>query len=337
MVDKPDGQRPAGQGSTGQGAAARPPRGDAAARSALARDLFAQLKATAPGSAALPVPTAKPGGPPPLGVQPANIGGIRVVGPAAQAQAKAQAQSQAQAQMRAAVTPPRPAARPAVRTRSRLRFRLLPLTIFLLVLMLGVRVVDSWRVLTRGGTLPDVPALQAQTPPAGKDAGKEPGKEPGKDAGKETGKEPDVAAIGRPKPETVDVELIKHLSERREELEKRSKALDQREALMVITEKRLDQKMAELNGVRGEIQTLLKQVDDKQKAQLESLVRIYETMKPKDAARIFEQLEPDILLGVVERMKEAKTAPILAAMDPLKAKDLTTRLAEQRRLPTVPQ
>ncbi len=140
-----------------------------------------------------------------------------------------------------------------------------------------------------------------------------------------------------PKPETVDLELVRHLTERREELDGRARQLDQREALMVAAEKRLDQKLAELQGVRNEIQSLLKQIDDKQKAQLESLVRIYETMKPKDAARIFEALEMPVLLEVVERMKEAKTALILGAMDPIKAKDLTTALAERRRLPTVPQ
>jgi flagellar motility protein MotE (MotC chaperone) len=61
-------------------------------------------------------------------------------------------------------------------------------------------------------------------------------------------------------------------------------------------------------------------------------VKIYETMKPKDAAPIFEQLEMAILLDVIERMKEAKVAPIIAAMDPQKAKSLTTDLVKRRRL-----
>ena len=139
------------------------------------------------------------------------------------------------------------------------------------------------------------------------------------------------------KPDTMDLELVKHLTDRRQELEHRSRAMDQREALIAAGEKRLDQKMVELQGVRLEIQNLLKQVDEKQRAQIESLVRIYETMKPKDAARIFEALEMPVLMEVVERMKEAKTAPVLASMDPIKAKDLTTALAARRRMPAVPQ
>jgi flagellar motility protein MotE (MotC chaperone) len=56
-------------------------------------------------------------------------------------------------------------------------------------------------------------------------------------------------------------------------------------------------------------------------------------MKPKDAARILERLELPILLDVLERMREAKVAPILADMDPAKAKTVTAALAERRNLP----
>ncbi|MEI6987432.1 MAG: hypothetical protein WCK65_15015, partial [Rhodospirillaceae bacterium] len=245
----------------------------------------------------------------------------------------------------AVVRPATAKRRPVAHPKFRLRVRLLPILIFIMVLMLGLRIGDFWRVITRNGGFPELYSLQAETAPpaAGKDAAK---KEPAKAAGKEPAKDPakgesnpraaDDGLSGRPKPETIDVELVKQLSERRMELERRSKMIDQREALMVATEKRLEQKLAELEGLRVKITELLKQVDDKQKAQLESLVRIYENMKPKEAARIFEQLEPEVLIRVVERMKDTKTAAVLAAMDPIKARDVTTRLAEQRRLPNVP-
>jgi flagellar motility protein MotE (MotC chaperone) len=337
MVDKPSGQKAGG----GPGK----PRHDAAERTALARSIFAQLKANPPEGAAAPAGPGRgaglglPAATVALGVQPTSIGGIRVVGPAAQAQA---AQALIAAKNPTAKPPPPrrvtpDAGKPKAPRRSwQLRPRLLPVTIFVLVLMLGVRIGDSWRVLTRGGSLPDMAPLAAETTPKGKEPAKEPAKPPAKEPGKEPAKPAEPAPGRVAKPDTVDLELVKHLSERREELEGRARTLDQREALMVAAEKRIDQKVAELQSVRAKIQELLKTVDDKQRAQMESLVRIYETMKPKEAARIFEQLEPDVLLGVVERMKEAKTAPILAAMEPAKAKDLTTRLAEQRRLPAVP-
>ena len=56
-------------------------------------------------------------------------------------------------------------------------------------------------------------------------------------------------------------------------------------------------------------------------------------MKPKDAARIFEELDMAVLLDVIERMKERKTAPILAQMNPRRAKAITLELAQRRGLP----
>ncbi len=40
-----------------------------------------------------------------------------------------------------------------------------------------------------------------------------------------------------------------------------------------------------------------------------------------------------VLLDVVERMKERKTAPILASMNPKRAKEITLELAQRRDLP----
>ena len=58
-------------------------------------------------------------------------------------------------------------------------------------------------------------------------------------------------------------------------------------------------------------------------------------MKPKDAARIFEDLELDTLLEVSERMKERKLAGIIAKMSPQKAREITVELRRLRNLPQV--
>ena len=65
---------------------------------------------------------------------------------------------------------------------------------------------------------------------------------------------------------------------------------------------------------------------------MRSLVKIYENMKPKDAARIFEELEMATLLPVVERMGERRLAPVMADMNPAKARKITEELARLRQL-----
>ena len=85
--------------------------------------------------------------------------------------------------------------------------------------------------------------------------------------------------------------------------------------------------------LRETIAGLIKTFDAQQDAKILSLVKIYENMKPKDAARIFEKMELDTLLEVAERMKERKLAPIMAKMNPEKARDMTVELARLRQLP----
>ena len=53
-------------------------------------------------------------------------------------------------------------------------------------------------------------------------------------------------------------------------------------------------------------------------------------MKPKDAAKIFNELEMPVLLKLVGNMKEVKVAPVIASMDPAKARELSIELSKQK-------
>lgn len=143
---------------------------------------------------------------------------------------------------------------------------------------------------------------------------------------------PEDDMIGGDKSGT-EVALMHELTKRRTELAARSKALDAREALVAVAEKRVEDKIKEMETLRTQVQTLLGQANAAQQAQLDNLVKIYETMKPKEAARIFETMDLPILLGVVQKMKPARTAAVLAEMNPQKAKDITVALTKQDQLP----
>jgi flagellar motility protein MotE (MotC chaperone) len=116
-------------------------------------------------------------------------------------------------------------------------------------------------------------------------------------------------------------------------LEERDRELDMRANLLRITETRVQERITELKKIEGRIEGLLKRHDEETETKFRRLVKVYENMKPKDAARIFDILEMTILLEMVERMKEAKMAPILAKMNGDAAKALTIELANRRRLP----
>lgn len=135
----------------------------------------------------------------------------------------------------------------------------------------------------------------------------------------------------------VKMELFSDLSKRRKDLETKEKELVLREALLKAAQAELEQKTGELTNIKTEIESLLKQQTEQEDKRIASLVKIYEGMKAKDAARIFDNLEMDVLLQVVTKMSERKSAPIIAAMDADKARNLTILLAEQNQLPDLPQ
>lgn len=129
------------------------------------------------------------------------------------------------------------------------------------------------------------------------------------------------------------MELFNDLSARRQDIEGREKEVAMREALLKAAEQEIDQKYKELNTLKEEIKNLLKQQSAEEEKRIASLVKIYEGMKAKDAARIFDTLDMDVLIQVLGRMSERKSAPIIAAMSAERARSLTIMLAEQKRLP----
>ena len=211
---------------------------------------------------------------------------------------------------------------------------LLPLIIFVSVLVIGVRVGDIWDAVYSGKMVSAPPAMADTKSDVAAPT-------PGSDAPAPTIKtDPLINKPATPPPDEADVspaemQLLEQLSQRRAQLDQRSKELDTHESLIKITEQRVDQKIKEMDKLRTQLQTMVNQLNETQTAQAENLVKIYETMKPEEAARIFETLDLPILIGVIQRMKPARTAPIMAKMAPEKAKDLTIALTKQDQLPQV--
>jgi len=131
----------------------------------------------------------------------------------------------------------------------------------------------------------------------------------------------------------AEIEVLQSLARRREEIEKREQKLAEQEALLKAAEQEADRKIAELNKLRADIEGLLGKQAEMEDERILSLVKIYENMKPKEAAAIFNTLDMDVLLAVISRMAERRSSPIIANMEPERARLVTIRLAEQRKLP----
>ncbi|MBL8666528.1 MAG: hypothetical protein JNM48_03615 [Rhodospirillales bacterium] len=218
-------------------------------------------------------------------------------------------------------------------------FRLLPALLMAAVLLLGVKTHEIFRALG-GETAPSaISPAYAETPlaaPAQASPSAAHREDPASQHRPATmppapSASPAAAAPLPQLPSTEEMQVLQQLSARRQALDARAEELERRADLLRAGEARLDQKLREMQDVEAVLQGLLKTQGAQQEAQIRSLVKIYENMKPRDAARIFEELEMPTLLQVVERMSERKLAPVMADMNPAKARKVTEELARQRQ------
>ena len=234
--------------------------------------------------------------------------------------------------------------------------RLLPLTIFALGSLLAMKSVTLVRAAV-GGPDPGAAQSAAQTA-APSSPGAAPGAPAPHEAGPDTAKPPARATQGNPPTSAPPVTLpssgasagpppgtpsggapavsdsertvLLELRQRREELDAREAAAVARDATLAAAELRLTARLAELTSLQHKLEGLEQGREQRDDASWGGLVKLYETMKPRDAAAIFNDLDMNVLLGVVDRMKDAKASLVLAAMQPDKAREVTIKLAALR-------
>jgi flagellar motility protein MotE (MotC chaperone) len=123
--------------------------------------------------------------------------------------------------------------------------------------------------------------------------------------------------------------ILQRLQQRRKELDKRGRDLDMRESLLKAAEKRVEERVNELKELEKKVKAAAGTRDKKQEEHYKSLIAMYEEMRPKDAARIFDRLDINILVEVATGMKPRNMSAIMAQMTPEAAERLTVELANR--------
>lgn len=136
-----------------------------------------------------------------------------------------------------------------------------------------------------------------------------------------------IANGGAPAPSAAERAILERLSERRQELDKRARELDIREGLIAEAEKRVETKLAEIKEAQAQLNVDTGKKNEADAARFKGLVAMYENMKPRDAAKIFDRLEVGVLLAVASQINPRRMADILAQMAPDSAERLTVELA----------
>jgi flagellar motility protein MotE (MotC chaperone) len=127
----------------------------------------------------------------------------------------------------------------------------------------------------------------------------------------------------------AELQILQSLGARRGQLDQREADFNTQLALLAAAEAKLDAKVKSLNGIKADIQGLLKQGDEQEAAEVARMVKVFEAMKPKDAAPRMVLLDDSVRLPIAARMKEKSLGLILAQMPPDEAKRLTEALANR--------
>lgn len=208
-----------------------------------------------------------------------------------------------------------------MKMKSKRTFRVLPIFIFFAFLMLSIRINNVFDSVSSKTKVSLVSQSIAQ------DKEKTEEDELGKILDKN-----DVNNIN-PNLETVqngisdsEVKILQELAQRREALEIRSREIDKKAVQLKVTEEQIEIKLSQLKDYELRLKNLMKEYDEKEKEKINSLVKLYSTMKPKDAARIFDNLDNDIVVSLLREMKPSTASSILSQMDVSKTRVITDLL-----------
>ncbi len=140
---------------------------------------------------------------------------------------------------------------------------------------------------------------------------------------------PQTLDLSRPQMTAGERAVLESLVQRRQELEARAREIDVRENLLKAAEQRVEARLAELNEAEARLNGTLKKRDEAEATKFKNLVTMYENMKAKDAAKVFDRLDLRILIEVVNMMNPRRMSDILALMSAEAAERLTIEIANR--------
>lgn len=228
----------------------------------------------------------------------------------------------------------------AFRFLPRARPRLLPALIAALAVLLGVKAEGLLRgpgatLVAPARAVGPSPAVAQTAPAVTPPPAQRPGPARAAGAGNPAGAAATAAECEAPPPGALQVAaaeraVLESLRARREELEGRERAAAEREMLLAAAERRIGQRIEELAALQQRLEATDRARSDREEQGWRQMVKLYEGMRPRDAAAIFDELDLPVLIQILDRMGERKASPVLGAMRPERARLVTAELARHR-------
>jgi flagellar motility protein MotE (MotC chaperone) len=123
--------------------------------------------------------------------------------------------------------------------------------------------------------------------------------------------------------------ILERLQSRRQELDARAREIEIRESLLKAAEKRIETRVEELKALEARVSTASEQKNEADAARFKGIITMYEGMKPKDAAKVFDRLEMPVLIEIATQIAPRKMSDILGLMATEAAERLTVEMARR--------
>ncbi|WP_377192206.1 MotE family protein [Ruegeria meonggei] len=110
--------------------------------------------------------------------------------------------------------------------------------------------------------------------------------------------------------------LLTELRRREEALKRREAAALDREKALEIADKAIETRLVALVEAEEALRATLALAEKAAETDLTRLTDVYQSMKPKDAAALFETMDPTFAAGFLSRMPPDAAAGVLAGLSP---------------------
>lgn len=182
----------------------------------------------------------------------------------------------------------------------------------------GAAVLDTLSAFTAGPVYAEAPAETDAPPITEMDPIKE----------SETAQESPVAETP-----VTPRELLVAIEMERDKLTEWQNRLEEQEATISLAQSTLDAKAVELTALKNELDLLLSRSVRENTEDVARLVAIYKAMKPVQAATIMNDAGIEVSVLVLSAMAPRNSGPIIALMQPIRARAISKIILERSRLP----
>lgn len=126
------------------------------------------------------------------------------------------------------------------------------------------------------------------------------------------------------------VDLLLEIERKRAALRREQEALAQRAHWLLQLKADIERRVAELEELRADLQAIVDRHQAEEDRKLLHLVKVYESMRPEQAAPLIDGLDDELVVQIFSRMREKQAAKILEYVDPARGVSISHQIAPRQ-------